>query len=183
MYYCGSLDSYTTHHKRSLSTIKFYPIMAVSIPYTTIDMVIVTVDAVLCTLAILTWLTILIARYCHTKCEATRHDANEMVTRAKAVANKVYEHRFSFKRRRHFIVRTLVPILKRGPDDRPDQQQTILLKHVVPEFYIEQLLLFCFILLALISYVFMSSYTSSLKHLIAAERLTFIVLKHIHTSW
>ena len=132
--------------------------MAFSIPYNTIDIVIVTLDAALCTLAILTWLTIITARYCHKKCTTTHHDTKEMVVRAKAVVNKVYEHRFSFRSRRHFIVRALVPILKRGPDDRPDKQQTILLEHVVPDFYIEQLLLFCFILLALTAHVFVSNY-------------------------
>ena len=120
-------------------------------------MVIVTLDGALCMMAILTWLTIIIARYCRKKCEKIHHN-NETVNGAKAVVDKVYEHRFSFKKRRHFIVRALVPVLQKGPDDRPDKQQTILLQHIVPNFYIEQLLLFCFILLALTAHVFVSSY-------------------------
>ena len=51
--------------------------------------------------------------------------------------------------------------LRKGPDDvsnDPDKQQTILFGHVVPEFYIEQLLLFCFIMLALTAHVFASNY-------------------------
>ena len=134
----------------------------VAIPYGMIDRVPVTIAAILCTLAVLTWLVILVFRHCHQKCGMDNGSdtvsTEEALGGVRYAANKCYAHRISFRRRRHIIVRTIVPILKKGPDDGPYYQQTILMKHVVPDFYIEQLLLFCFILLALTSQVFVSSY-------------------------
>ena len=55
-------------------------------------------------------------------------------------------------------MRALVPVLSKGPDDKPDKRQTKLFKYIVPEFYLDQLLLFCFIMLALTAHVFVSNY-------------------------
>ena len=101
-----------------------------SIPFTIIDMLIMTLDIVLCTIAMLIWLTIITIRYCR--------KLNNYEPDTAQVDGEVREHCLNFTRRRHFIVRALVPLLKKGPNDQPGKWQTILFnKYIVPEFYLD----------------------------------------------
>ena len=67
---------------------------------------------------------------------------------------------FSIEFNVHRFMRYVFPVLKAGPNDCKlnDEMQTILLGYEVPSFFVEQLLLFSFVVIALSAQVLISSY-------------------------
>ena len=64
----------------------------------------------------------------------------------------------NIERSMHRCVRYFLPVLKRGSSDSKTNIQTVLLNRVVPSIFMEQLLLFTFVVVALSLHVFISSY-------------------------
>ena len=88
------------------------------------------------------------------KAQVTETDCDEIDYEIIEKVNKL----FNVERCMHRCVRYFLPVLKSGPNDSKTNIQTILLNRIVPSIFMEQLLLFTFVVLALSLHVFISSY-------------------------
>ena len=164
------------------------------LPFAIIDTAIISITGLVSTLAVVLWIVIIVLRHISKKHKSSNNSEDGYVftkdsnglsnVNVGTEAITKMDRWFNIEKNMHLFVRYIIPTFK-GAESADGKIKTILLDYVVPSIYIEQLLLFSFVVLAcslqvfISSFLFLKSYGCSTEYYVHcyAARVHFLIIE------